>query len=496
MKDSSKKSALFQLVGLALIFVTLLAYVLGSFYTKSRNEISNYIEKKFVSAADDWGEQVKARIFVLAESAAPVGSLLGEEGLQNREECIRLLSALADNTDAYMAVFAEPSGFAVDNRGRNRELSGREYFSMLEETAFFYTQDDGGDGEKALIAAIPCRKNGKASGMLYVYLHPERLTDMLDIPAYGDNAFYLLADSSGRIMAQGGYPGKFASEGNLKKAMEGAEFSKEESLDSALKKIQSYKEGIIAASIDGAGYKLFFSSTGINDWRFYIGVRDKYLIKSRNVYLGIVRKTVVGILLTVGLFSGLLLITNFINKYFYNEHKKVLEEKASKDLLTDLSNKASTESQIKEYIETHPDSQGLMFVLDVDNFKKINDTLGHAFGDEVLRELGTRLRGQFRITDIVGRTGGDEFIVFMKDIKDESIFIKEAQRLHQFFGTFQVGEYVKYSPAASIGAAVYPRDGRTFEELYKAADSALYSVKRKGKNSVAFYDAGVNGKME
>ena len=84
----------------------------------------------------------------------------------------------------------------------------------------------------------------------------------------------------------------------------------------------------------------------------------------------------------------------------------------------------------------------------------------------------------------------------MKDIKEESIFIKEAQRLHRFFGDFHVGEYVKYSPAASIGAAVYPRDGRPFEELYKAADSALYSVKRNGKNGVAFYETKMNVKME
>lgn len=351
MRDSSKKSALFQLLGLALIFVILSAYVLGSFYNNSRRKINNFIEKKFVSAADDQGEQVKTRISGLAEAAAPIGGLLCREGLQNRKECIRLLETLADNTEAYMTVYAQATGSGVDNLGRNRELSGEEYFSMLEKTAFFYTQDDGADGKSALIAAVPCRENGRTAGMLYVYLEPASLEAMLDVPPYGDNAFYLLADSSGRIMAQGGYPGNFASEGNLKKAMEKAEFDGNETLDSALKKIRGYKEGTIAAEMDGAGYVLFFSSTGINDWRFYVGVRDKFLSKSRNEYMGPVRNAIIGILLTVGLFSGLLLITNFINKYFYNEHKKALEEKASKDLLTDLSNKTATEYLIKEYIE-------------------------------------------------------------------------------------------------------------------------------------------------
>lgn len=85
MKDSSKKSALFQLLGLALIFVILSAYVLGSFYVRSRSEARDYIEKKFILAAEDRGNQVETRLSGLAETAAPIGSLLGKAGLQDRE---------------------------------------------------------------------------------------------------------------------------------------------------------------------------------------------------------------------------------------------------------------------------------------------------------------------------------------------------------------------------------------------------------------------------
>ena len=91
----------------------------------------------------------------------------------------------------------------------------------------------------------------------------------------------------------------------------------------------------------------------------------------------------------------------------------MLEDKADTDLLTDLNNKMATERKIREYMEKYPDKQGVLFVLDVDNFKKINDTMGHAFGDEVLRSLAVRLQSMFRATDIVGRTGGDEFMVFL-----------------------------------------------------------------------------------
>ena len=69
----------------------------------------------------------------------------------------------------------------------------------------------------------------------------------------------------------------------------------------------------------------------------------------------------------------------------------------------------ATERKIKEYITMNPQSQAMLFVLDIDNFKKINDTMGHAFGDEVLKNIGMRLKAAFRSSDIVGRFGGDEF---------------------------------------------------------------------------------------
>ena len=187
--------------------------------------------------------------------------------------------------------------------------------------------------------------------------------------------------------------------------------------------------------------------------------------------------------------SPIIVITgiNILVRIKASEHSKVLEDKADTDLLTDLNNKMATERKIREYMEQYPDKQGVLFVLDVDNFKKINDTMGHAFGDEVLRNLAVRLQSMFRATDIVGRTGGDEFMVFLKDIRDITMIEREGKKIEQFFHQFEVGEYVKYSVTASVGAAVFPRDGRTFEDLYKSADNALYVSKRHGKNQLTFY---------
>lgn len=79
------------------------------------------------------------------------------------------------------------------------------------------------------------------------------------------------------------------------------------------------------------------------------------------------------------------------------------------------------------------------------------------FGDEVLRNLAVRLQSMFRATDIVGRTGGDEFMVFLKDIRDITMIEREGKKIEQFFHQFEVGEYVKYSVTARRGSSSVPR---------------------------------------
>ena len=188
------------------------------------------------------------------------------------------------------------------------------------------------------------------------------------------------------------------------------------------------------------------------------------------------------------LFVVVITVLNIIEIYAESRNTEDLKDKADTDQLTGLKNKLATEREIKEYIDNNPDALGMMFLIDIDNFKKINDTMGHAFGDEVLRELGRHIGINFRVSDIIGRTGGDEFMVFLENLKEEQNCLREAQKLIYFFRHFQVGDYVKYSVTASIGAAVFPAHGTDFETLYKAADAAVYKSKKRGKNQLSFYD--------
>ena len=197
--------------------------------------------------------------------------------------------------------------------------------------------------------------------------------------------------------------------------------------------------------------------------------------------------------LTVSLYSYWHILTEYTDRAYDN---RVLKDEGSRDLLTGLLNKISTEQKVTDYL-TEAGNKGqsaILFLIDIDNFKKVNDTMGHAFGDELLAGLGVGLSTLFRATDIVGRIGGDEFLVLMRNVvPDEETKKREAEKLLTFFRDFKVGEYVQYKCTASIGGAVFSKDGGDFDELYKAADNAMYESKRHGKNRVAYYGEVLEG---
>lgn len=165
-----------------------------------------------------------------------------------------------------------------------------------------------------------------------------------------------------------------------------------------------------------------------------------------------------------------------------------LQFNAERDSLTHLYNKGMTQKLIDEYIvAARALSAGALFIIDVDDFKSVNDQLGHTSGDTVLRELSAKLQQAFRENDVVGRVGGDEFIAFMKGAYDEQVVRRKAAELCQVLQGVCSSDTQQHSVSVSVGVAMAPRDGRSFQKLYKNADTALYEAKGAGKNTYSLY---------
>lgn len=166
-----------------------------------------------------------------------------------------------------------------------------------------------------------------------------------------------------------------------------------------------------------------------------------------------------------------------------------LKEQAERDGLTGLYNAATTRCKIDEILSAE---QGLkenqFFVLiDLDNFKLINDTFGHGYGDKVLVDVATILNKRFRSSDIIGRLGGDEFIVMLRNMKSIDYADDLMQELcNSIRRTYRQGDQ-EVTISASIGVAIAPKDGNTFEELYQKSDHAQYQIKKENKNGYKRY---------
>lgn len=167
-----------------------------------------------------------------------------------------------------------------------------------------------------------------------------------------------------------------------------------------------------------------------------------------------------------------------------------LQRQAERDPLTGLYNRSAASKLIDEYLAYEPNrTEAALFMIDVDNFKEINDHFGHLYGDAVLCELADKLVGIVGSRGIGARVGGDEFAVLLKDsntlqkIETMAMAIRTA-----FLATSQGVGDASHNISSSIGISLFPRDGKNFKELYAHADIALYAAKSEGKNSYKIYD--------
>ncbi|MEG1773689.1 MAG: sensor domain-containing diguanylate cyclase, partial [Oscillospiraceae bacterium] len=166
---------------------------------------------------------------------------------------------------------------------------------------------------------------------------------------------------------------------------------------------------------------------------------------------------------------------------------ELLENKVQTDPMTGLYNKIAMATLSNKILAEYPNGRHALIVLDIDNFKGINDTLGHAFGDLVLIEVGAKLKSAFRSNDVVGRMGGDEFSVLMKNVPDTSSVLKKAVELSAVFRQTYAGEKVNYHISCSIGIIMIEANQERFDALYRKADAALYQAKQCGKDQFVFY---------
>lgn len=194
------------------------------------------------------------------------------------------------------------------------------------------------------------------------------------------------------------------------------------------------------------------------------------------------------------LFVGGLAVWTVVNdmyKTLVNLREQVVKVTASQkqlaylsqhDALTGLPNRSMGRDYIQQAITNakRRESRVALLFVDLDNFKAVNDSLGHAMGDEFLKQVATRLAASVRKSDVVARHGGDEFVIGLTDIVDAEDVSKAASTVQ----------------ACSIGIALFPDDGGDYESLLREADIAMYQAKESGRNAYRFFDPAMHANIQ
>ncbi len=161
-----------------------------------------------------------------------------------------------------------------------------------------------------------------------------------------------------------------------------------------------------------------------------------------------------------------------------------LMSRSTLDDLTGLLNRSAVTLRVEEWTQSpQAEEGGALLMLDLDNFKAINDTMGHASGDRALLLTARALRDTFRDSDILGRAGGDEFLVFMSGVNSPELASSRAEASCLALAQKLDDSACGFSFTCSVGISLYPQDGDSYATLFEAADAAMYQAKREGKNS-------------
>lgn len=175
-----------------------------------------------------------------------------------------------------------------------------------------------------------------------------------------------------------------------------------------------------------------------------------------------------------------------------NERLTAALYEAQHDALTGLLNHKGLKSLVVDSLEQLEKRQAAFLFIDVDNFKMVNDTLGHQEGDRLLRHLASAIQEIADQAGIAGRIGGDEFLLYLPQYTSVEQITRHAEEICHIFDPF-AGETGKEFPiSCSVGVSIYPKDGMDYESLLRKADQALYTSKRYEKNRCYFYSEEIS----
>ena len=479
----------------AILFVYVLV-TLYSFSSDMKSDARYAVRQKVSEYNDSLIIAFDARMDVARAVASATSEVIAREidsGDSLGEVMEQVVAPTLDNAYSIGASVVDLNGKGISATGSEVTVDKTEDFEkcISDKTVISSVPFDQGGAWYVNIYAPAMDTAGEIRSVIVYQFVADVFNDLPTTSKFDGRTCYALIASDGTIVSLAGR--KILTRGENLFDSDNVSIAAS-TLNRTQNNLSNMNAGYTDCSIAGESRIMVYDPTSYSGLSIASFVTQSYLDNEIQTTYGDMESILIRVAVAMVAFFIAILAIHLANKAVNTRHSQTLQEKAETDLLTGLLNKMSTEQKVADYLADArtKNQSAILFLIDIDNFKKVNDTMGHAFGDELLAGLGLGLSTLFRATDIVGRIGGDEFLVLMRNVNpDEETKKREADKLLNFFRDFKVGEYVQYRCTASIGGAVFSQDGG--DELYKAADTAMYESKRHGKNRVAYYGEKLEG---
>ncbi len=465
------------------VFVIFILVSSFSFFFYIQSDIKEKSVGKVVTSTEKQTESFKSYIHVQYRYLEGIGNYISSQDLFC-DDNLKLIKSVKEYTKLENVGIINLNGESHYDNGVIKNVAHRQYFqeAIKGNRVLSDPLSSSVASKTRVILAVPIYDQQKQIiGVLGGSYDIGDLNKILFKEAYDGQGTACIISKDGELISYEAINNKkFINSSNVYDYFKKSQVLSSKQVKQLKDNFTSQKGGCVEIKGKYKNSYMAYYPLKINDWMMCYSVD---VAKAQEAYTFIIQAEY-QLFAVIILAVTILLFTIF---ELNNKHQKKLINLAKMDALTGIKNKETLRREISTYLVSNKGKQnGALFMIDVDNFKMVNDLNGHVVGDELLKHFGRILKNSFGKYDIVGRAGGDEFIVFMKNVDDDTIVEWKAQELCNNIRSIRIPKF-KGNISCSIGIALYPCHGQDFKTLYSLADQALYQTKDHGKNGYTCY---------
>lgn len=454
-------------------------------------EINSRMQRRVDQQSLSVQKVLEGQFSVLEAYANYMGSLTRED-----EELFFGISKAMMETEGFVRItIAGFDGTSLTSDGVRGNVSERKYFQQAirgEDTISEPLMSGVDRDYEFVMLAVPVKTpEGAIIGMLGGSYSSERFSELFMENDYWNSFYSVLVRQDGEVLVGTKDTVSILKGNNIFQAVNQTEFLDENSVETVQNVMKEGGRQSVLLRKDGVDYYLSQAPFGYNDWVLFTVVQRND-IDSGYDYIWHNSRYMTLCFIIVFVVSTILLIYIFQRERGRAEAESVkvqreLQVKAETDMMTGILNKTATEDSVRNRLIWMGEEEGAVILVDVDDLKKINDTRGHLLGDKAICAVADVLKSHFRSSDIIGRIGGDEFMIFLPHVGGMPKAQEIMENLVNKLQSIEIGDEEKLFVGGSVGGVMTSMGG-DFWDLYEKADRALYHVKRQKKGGWALYE--------